>query len=425
MNVLVVGSGGREHALAWKIKQSPLVRKVFCTPGNAGMSDVAIWFNVSVDNYPLILEMVQQKNIELVVIGPEVPLVSGLVDYLSSKSNATIFGPVKAAAMLEGSKSFMKNLLTEYLIPTAKYEEFYDYKLAVAYTREQDHPLVIKASGLAAGKCVIICNSFSESVAALKTILIDHKFGIAGTSVIVEDFLCGEELSFMALVDGQTILPLDGCQDHKHIGEGDVVPNTGGMGAYTPVPFLTPALRDRIMNEVMYPTINALRSKGITYKGLLYAGLMIDGDDIRVLEFNVRFGDPETQPLLLRMKSDIVPLLLGCINGDLSKHSIEWDSHTAVTVVLSAGGYPGKYKIGDTITGLGEAEKLGSKIFYSGVAKRDDNYVTNGGRVLSVNALGNSIKEARKKVYSSIACINYGSIYYCNDIGNRSVNGSK
>ena len=424
MKILLVGAGGREHAMAWKIAQSPLLKKLYCAPGNAGMARVAECVPISVDDLPALQAFSLEKSIDLVVIGPEGPLVAGLADQLQ-KAGIAVFGPSQAAAAIEGSKAFMKDLFARHNIPTAAYQTFHDPDAACTYIRSQGAPIVVKASGLAAGKGAIVCHSVEEAEQAVQRIMVQRLFGSAGDTVIIEDFLPGEELSFLALVDGEEILPLVGCQDHKAIGEGDTGPNTGGMGAYSPAPILTPERQERIMSQIMHPIVQAMRNEGHPYRGVLYAGLMIDKETIRVLEFNARFGDPETQPLLMRMRSDLVPLLLACAKGSLKGMTIDWDPRPALCVVMAAGGYPGDYTKGLPISGLEQAKQASAQasvqVFHAGTRHEGSQIVTSGGRVLGVTALGTTIQEAQQHAYATAASITWEAAYYRQDIGYRAI----
>lgn len=421
MKILLVGGGGREHAMAWKIAQSPLVKKLYCAPGNAGMASIAACVAISADDLTALQHFSVEKSIDLVVIGPEGPLVAGLSDRLREMGMA-VFGPSQAAAEIEGSKVFMKALFARHNIPTAPSQSFHDPDKARAYIRSQGAPIVVKASGLAAGKGALVCQTVDEAEQAIQRIMVAREFGLAGDQVVVEGFLRGEELSFLALVDGEHILPLAGSQDHKAIGEGDVGPNTGGMGAYSPAPILTPERQERIMTQIMQPVVRAMAAEGRPYRGVLYAGLMIENDTIRVLEFNARFGDPETQPLLMRMQSDLVPLLLACANGSLKGVSIDWDPRPALCVVMAAGGYPGGYTKGAPISGLERvAQQKNVQVFHAGTRLQKEQVVTSGGRVLGVTALGTTLKEAQQQAYSAVQSIAWEAAYYRRDIGYRAI----
>lgn len=421
MKILLIGSGGREHAMAWKIAQSPLVKRLYCAPGNAGMAAVLECVALPVDDGAAIRQFVVAQRIDLVVVGPEGPLVAGLSDQLRQLGVA-VFGPSQAAAAIEGSKVFMKDLCARHNIPTASYQTFTQPEAALAYIRVQGAPIVVKASGLAAGKGAIVCQTLAEAEQAIQQMMVARLFGPAGDVVVVESCLRGEELSFLALVDGENILPLAGCQDHKAVGEGDVGANTGGMGAYSPAPLLTPALQKRVMTEVMYPVVQAMAAEGYPYRGVLYAGLMIDAGQIQVLEFNARFGDPETQPLLMRMRSDLVPLLWACANGTLQGMTIDWDPRPALCVCMVAGGYPGSYTTGLPITGLNPATNQPDlQVFHAGTRMQGEQIVTAGGRVLGVTALGETVAAAQQKAYAAVETIQWEGVYYRRDIGYRAI----
>ncbi|MBF0159735.1 MAG: phosphoribosylamine--glycine ligase [Magnetococcales bacterium] len=421
MKILVVGSGGREHALVWKIAQSPLVQQVYCAPGNAGIASVARCVPIQSNDIDGLTSFVTHEKIDLTVIGPELPLVMGLVDRLKAAGQA-VFGPSRLAAYLEGSKVFMKDLCDRYDIPTAGYRVFHDAEAAKAYTRTQEVPIVIKASGLASGKGVMVCQTLPAAIDAIDEIMTRRVFGAAGDSVVIEEFLTGEEASFLALVDGTQVLPLASCQDHKAVGEGDTGPNTGGMGAYSPAPVLTDDLCRMVMDQVMLPTVQALAAEGRPYRGVLYAGLMIDGPRVKVLEFNTRFGDPETQPLLVRMKSDIVPLLMAAAVGSLAGMTIDWDPRAALCVVMASGGYPTSYDTGLPIGGLEQASALEDvQLFHAGTARKRDQIVTHGGRVMGVTALAHTIGAAKQRAYQAVRMIHWSRAYYRRDIGYRAI----
>ncbi|MEO5349209.1 MAG: phosphoribosylamine--glycine ligase [Magnetococcus sp. YQC-3] len=421
MKILLIGGGGREHALAWKIAQSPLVNALYCAPGNAGIDSLARPVDLAVHDGAMVQQFVARTGIDLVVVGPEGPLVAGLSDQLR-QAGVAVFGPSQAAAAIEGSKVFMKDLCVRHGIPTARHRVFTDPAEAIAYVRAEGAPIVIKASGLAAGKGVIVCQTLAEAEAAVAQIMVAHAFGQAGEQVVVESCLRGEELSFLALVDGEEILPLAGCQDHKAVGDGDTGANTGGMGAYSPAPLLTEALQERVMAQVMRPVVRAMAAEGYPYRGVLYAGLMIDQGEIQVLEFNARFGDPETQPLLLRMRSDLVPLLWACANGSLRGMSIDWDPRPALCVCMVAGGYPGAYASGLPISGLESlAGQPDLQVFHAGTRRQGEAVVTAGGRVLGVTALGNTVADAQRRAYAAVAAIHWDGVYYRRDIGYRAV----
>lgn len=421
LKVLLVGGGGREHALAWKIAQSPLVEKIWCAPGNPAIGDYAESLPLQADDLTGLMNFGLLHQVDLVVIGPELPLTAGLADLLRA-ADIPVFGPSKAAAALEGSKAFMKDLLARHAIPTAPYQTFHDPDAAWQYIQEQGVPIVVKTSGLAAGKGAIVCQTLPEAKEALERIMIRKEFGHAGDATVVEGFLSGEEVSLLAFVDGERVLPLAGAQDHKAIWEGDIGPNTGGMGAYSPAPALTPELTQRAVDEILLPTVRAMASEGYPYRGILYAGLMIENQQLRVLEFNVRFGDPECQPLLMRMQSDIIPFLLACANGSLEGMEIQWDPRAALCVVLAAKGYPGSYTQGDPIDGLLSVAQLPDvQVFHSGTRLMANRLVTSGGRVLGVTALGEGVAAAQQNAYKAVAHIKWEGMQFRRDIGYRAV----
>jgi len=422
MKVLVIGGGGREHALVWKIAQSPLVTQIFCAPGNPGTALLAQNVDLAVDDLSGLLAFAWEQGIGLTVVGPELPLSLGLVD-LFEEHGLKVFGARKNAALIESSKAFSKDLMQKYHVPTAAYGVFTEIEPAVSFIDRTGTPIVIKADGLAAGKGVIIAQNREEAVAAVTDMLSGNAFGAAGSRVVVEEFLRGEEASFLAFTDGNLIIPLASAQDHKAVFDGDLGPNTGGMGAYSPAPVVTPAIHEKAMAEVMRRTVDGMAAEGRPYRGVLYAGLMIDGDSVKTLEFNARFGDPECQPLLMRMKSDIVPILLAVASGDLTGVEIEWHDKAAVCVVLAAGGYPGDYRKGDPIAGLAEAGKLEELVvFHAGTKKSDGEVVTNGGRVLGVTALGDTVQQAIERAYQGVALVSWPGMHYRRDIGAKAKN---
>jgi len=423
MNILIIGGGGREHALAWKAAQSPQAEQVYVAPGNAGtarepgVENIAIAAGAVED----LLAFAREHDIGLTIVGPEAPLVAGVVDRFR-EAGLACFGPTRGAAQLEGSKAFAKDFLARHGIPTAAYGVFTGVDAAVAFVREQGAPLVVKADGLAAGKGVILAQTEAQAIAAVEDMLSGNVFGVAGHRVVIEEFLTGEEASFIAMVDGRHILPLATSQDHKARDDGDTGPNTGGMGAYSPAPVVTPELHRRIMNEVMRPTVSGMAAEGRTFTGFLYAGLMIAADGTpRVLEFNVRFGDPETQPILLRLRSDLVELCQAALSGHLDRIEAEWDERAALGVVLAAGGYPGPYRKGDVIEGLPPVDDNTCKVFHAGTADRDGQVVTSGGRVLCACALGNTIAEAQSRAYECTRRIHWQDVHYRTDIGYRAL----
>ncbi len=427
INILVVGGGGREHALAWKLAQSPLSDQIYVAPGNAGTELEPTIHNVDIaaDDIASLLQFAQANNIKLTVIGPEVPLVLGIVDQFEA-AGLRCFGPTQAAAQLEGSKAFTKDFLARHHIPTAWYEVFTDIEPAIAFIEAKGAPIVIKADGLAAGKGVIVAQTNSEAIAAVKDMLAGNAFGEAGSRVVIEEFLAGEEASFIVMVDGKNILPMATSQDHKARDDGDTGPNTGGMGAYSPAPVVTPEIEQRIMNEVIRPTVEGLANEGMPYTGFLYAGIMLAGDGIpKVLEYNCRFGDPETQPILLRLQSDLVELINAALDKKLDAVTANWDPRSSLGVVLAAGGYPDAYRKGDVIEGLPEQESTGEKIFHAGTANYEGHVVTAGGRVLCATALGNDIAEAQTRAYQLANKISWNDLYKRNDIGHRAINRNK
>lgn len=423
MKVLIIGGGGREHALAWKAAQSEQVAQVFLAPGNAGsaLENKLTNVNVSAEDIQGLLSFAQQEAIDLTIVGPEVPLVLGVVDSFSH-AGLKIFGPTQAAAQLEGSKAFTKDFLARHAIPTGDYQNFTAIEPAIAYVHEKGAPIVIKADGLAAGKGVIVAMTLNEAEDAIRDMLAGNAFGEAGSRVVIEEFLDGEEASFIVMVDGKNVLPFATSQDHKRVGDGDTGPNTGGMGAYSPAPVVTPEIHQRIMNEVIMPTVEGMANEGNHYTGFLYAGLMIMADGTpKVIEYNCRFGDPETQPMMLRLQSDLVSLCLAATEGNLDKVEIAFDQRAAVGVVLAAGGYPGSYPKGDIINGLDQAAKSEGKVFHAGTKSIGGNVTTNGGRVLCATALGNSVTEAQKNAYNLAKKISWEGMFYRNDIAYRAI----
>lgn len=421
MKILVVGGGGREHALVWKIAQSPLVETIYCAPGNPGTASLAENVAINVDELDVLLEFALAERIDLTVVGPEQPLSLGIVD-LFEEHGLKVFGPRKNAAIIEASKAFSKDLMRKYDIPTAAYGVFSEVGPAVEFIDRTGAPIVIKADGLAAGKGVIIAQTREEAVLAVTDMLSGNAFGAAGSRVVIEEFLTGEEASFLAITDGTTIIPLASAQDHKAIFDNDQGPNTGGMGAYSPAPVVTPAVHDRAMQQVLRRAVDGMAAEGRPYSGVLYAGLMINGDQVKTLEFNARFGDPECQPLLMRMKSDIVPVLLAAANGDLSGVTLEWHDKAAVCVVMAAGGYPGDYRKGDEIKGLDDAATIEDVyVFHAGTSLKDGCCVTNGGRVLGVTALGATVQNAIDQAYKAVARITWPGAQFRRDIGGKAL----
>jgi len=425
MKVLVVGSGGREHALVWKIAQSPLVDKLYCAPGNPGTALLAENVPLAVDNLEGLLAFAKENGVDLTVVGPELPLSLGITD-LFEEHGLKVFGARKNAAIIEASKAFSKDLMHKYNVPTAAYGVFTEVDEAIAFIDRTGIPIVIKADGLAAGKGVIIAQTREEAVAAVTDMLSGNAFGAAGARVVIEEFLKGEEASFLAFTDGERIVPLASAQDHKAVFDGDKGPNTGGMGAYSPAPVVTKAIHDKAMEEVMRRTVDGMAAEGRTYRGVLYAGLMIDGDSVKTLEFNARFGDPECQPLLMRMKSDLVPVLMAVASGDLSGVEIEWHDEATVCVVMAAEGYPGEYRKGDVIAGLDEAAALEKvTVFHAGTRSADGNVVTSGGRVLGVTARGETVQAAIDRAYSGVSLISWPGVHYRKDIGAKAIGREK
>ncbi len=423
MKVLIIGSGGREHALAWKVAQSNQVEQVFVAPGNAGTAGEAKITNVAIEAVDLegLSQFAQRESIGLTIVGPEAPLVAGVVDHFRQQG-LRIFGPTQKAAQLEGSKAFTKDFLARQGIPTAAYQNFTDVEAALAYVRQQGAPIVVKADGLAAGKGVIVAMTLAEAEDAIRDMLAGNAFGAAGSRVVIEEFLEGEEASFIVMVDGEHVLPMATSQDHKRIGDQDTGPNTGGMGAYSPAPVVTPEVHARIMNEVIYPTVRGMAAEGNPYTGFLYAGLMITAEGApKVIEFNCRFGDPETQPIMMRMQSDLVTLCDAAIDGRLDQVDSKWDPRAAVGVVMAAAGYPGDYAKGDVISGLDQAEPEGVKTFQAGTQASNGQLLTQGGRVLCVTALGDTVTAAQQRAYQRVADIQWNGAYYRKDIAYRAI----
>lgn len=415
MRVLVIGSGGREHALVWKISQSPKVTAIYCAPGNGGIAQIAKCINISAEDIDSLLEFALQEKIDLTVVGPEVPLTLGIVDKFLEQG-LKVFGPSQKAAEIEGSKAFSKKLMADYNIPTAKYQVFKDAQKAREYIKELGVPCVVKADGLAAGKGVIICHSFAEAYQAVDEILVENKFGQAGNQVVVEEFLEGQEVSILAFTDGKTIIPMVSAQDHKRIFDNDKGLNTGGMGAYSPAPIYTAEIDEIVTRDILNKTIWALAQEGRVYKGVLYAGLMLTKDGPKVLEYNARFGDPETQAVLPRVETDLIEIMEGVVNEQLAKIKIEWKKEAAVCVVMASGGYPKGYETGKIITGLDNVPP-DVLVFHAGTKEVDGDFVTAGGRVLGVTALGDQLKEAISRVYQGVEKINFPEMHYRRDIG--------
>ncbi len=419
MQVLVIGGGGREHALVWKIKQSPRVEKIFCAPGNAGTAEIAENIPIAADDIKGLLKFALQKEIGLTVVGPEQPLVKGIVDRFEEKG-LRIFGPNARAAELEGSKSFSKDIMKKYGLPTAEYKTFNSASNAAKYIENKNCPLVVKADGLAAGKGVLLCQTVDEALAAVDSIMGKRSFGEAGDQIVVEEFLEGEEVSVLAFSDGQTVLLMDSAQDHKAAYDGDKGPNTGGMGAYSPAPIFTETMRQTVRDKIILPMIRAMQQEGRSYKGILYAGLMLTETGPQILEFNARFGDPETQPLLVRMDSDIIPIFEACIDGTLDKCPLQWKNESSVCVVMAAKGYPDSYEKGKTISGLKDANALpGVVVFHAGTREQNGEVLTHGGRVLGVTATGKNTASAVARAYEAVDKIKWEGIHYRKDIAHR------
>ena len=424
MNILLLGSGGREHALAWKIAASPLVTKLWCAPGNAGIAREAECVALDVADHAAVIEFCRRNTVDLVVVGPETPLAAGIVDDLAAV-DIKAFGPSKQAAQLEGSKGFTKNLCSEFNIPTGAYRRFDNAKDAVAYVRAQGAPIVVKADGLAAGKGVVVAQTLPEAEAAI-AMMFEGAFGSAGAEVVIEEYLSGREISYFALCDGETAIPLASAQDHKRVFDHDKGPNTGGMGAYSPTPFVTPEVHDQIMARIILPTVAGMKSRGTPITGVLYAGGMLTAQGPKLFEYNVRFGDPECQVLMLRMMSDIVPAFLASIDGQLKNFDLRWYPDPALTVVMAAKGYPGDYIKGTRIEGLDDAGKVeGVEIFHAGTVAKDGAILANGGRVLNVCAMGKTVTEARDRAYQAVDRIKWPEGFCRRDIAWQAVEQEK
>ncbi|HHT9104388.1 MAG TPA: phosphoribosylamine--glycine ligase [Candidatus Wujingus californicus] len=422
MKVLVVGSGGREHALVWKIAQSPMVKKVYCAPGNPGISEVAECVNIDAENIDGLYNFALKKKIDLTVVGPEDVLVAGIVDRFKD-GHLNIFGPNKRASVIEGSKVYAKTIMKRYGIPTADFKVFDDLKHAKKHISTCDFPLVIKADGLAKGKGVFVCKTLEEADRHIDDVMKEKIFGYAGERIVIEEFLSGEEVSILAITDGKTIVPLSSVQDHKAVYEGDKGPNTGGMGAYSPVPFVTDDLQSSIEENILVPIVHALKKENRPYKGVIYAGLMITNAGPKVLEFNARFGDPETQVLLMRMKSDLVPLLLSTVKNNIEEVEIEWHDGVSVCVIMASKGYPDKYEKGLPIFGLESVKSVNNvQVFHAGTVIKDGKVVTNGGRVLGVTILERDLEKAQKNVYEAIKKLSFDGAHYRKDIGTKAIN---
>lgn len=420
MNILVIGSGGREHALCWKLKQSPAVENLYCSPGNGGTAACAVNVDLALAEHAEVIDFCKDNSIDLVVVGPETPLAVGMADDLEA-AEIKVFGPSYAAARMESSKIFAKELMGRYNVSTAPFRIFDDFDKAEEYIRSEGAPIVVKAYGLAAGKGVIIAADIEEAVSAARDMLVDKKFGSAGQKIIVEECLTGEEASILVITDGENVIPLASSQDHKRAYDEDKGPNTGGMGAYSPAPVISGKLFDEIMETCIRPTIEGLRNEGILYRGVLYAGLMITDSGPKVLEYNVRFGDPETQVILPRLKSDLAELLMATAVGDLAGRALEWDEQECVCVVMASGGYPGSYEKGKKITGLREASDTGALVFHAGTRLENGDVVTSGGRVLNVVGMGRGIKEAVANTYRAVEKVRFDGMHYRKDIGHRAI----
>lgn len=420
MNVLVIGGGGREHAFVWKISQSPLVNKIFCAPGNAGIAQLAECLPIDPADVEALLAAANERKIDLTVVGPEAPLVAGVVDVFEEAGHR-VFGPRKAAALLEGSKVFAKNFMARYGIPTADFKVFEEAGEAREYIANHVAACVVKADGLAAGKGVIVAGSKEEALAAVQQIMVDKAFGSAGDKIIIEELLEGEEVSILAFTDGNTIVPMVSSQDHKRVYEGDKGPNTGGMGAYSPAPVYTEDIHEIVVRDILKPVVSGMSAEGVRYQGVIYAGLMLTEQGPKVLEFNVRFGDPETQPVLFRLETDLVEIMEAVVEGRLHEVDISWSEQSSVCVVLASGGYPGYYEKGKTIHGLDVPPEEDVFVFHAGTAIEEGKIVTSGGRVLGVTARGGSVKDALEKAYGCIKDINFDHMYYRRDIGYRAL----
>ena len=422
MNILIIGGGGREHALAWKAAQSEDVKTVFVAPGNAGTAheDKVKNVDINAEDIDALKNFAMQNEVTLTIVGPEAPLVNGVVNTFQA-AGLKIFGPSRGAAQLEGSKAFTKDFLARNKIPTAAYGNFTDEAEAITYIKQQGAPIVIKADGLAAGKGVILAQTEEEAIDAVKDMLSGNSFGDAGARVVVEEFLTGEEASFICMIDGKNILPMATSQDHKARDEGDTGPNTGGMGAYSPAPLITDEIHQTVIDEIIRPTVDGMANEGNPFTGFLYAGLMIENNKPKALEYNVRFGDPETQPIMMRLQSDIVELCLAAVDGELDQNTTLWDSQYALGVVLAAGGYPGSYNKGDVISGLEGLDTHKTKVFHAGTAIKDEQIITNGGRVLCACGMGNTVADAQKAAYEIVEKIHWDNVYYRKDIGFKAI----
>ena len=425
MDILVIGSGGREHALVSKLKESRQVKKIYCAPGNPGIAEIAECKAIDINDNSALLDFAVAHNIDLTVVGPEVPLANGIVNVFSDKG-LKIFGPTQSAARIEGSKAFAKELMAKYNIPTAGFAVFTDAEAAKQYIIQQGAPVVVKADGLAAGKGVVVAMTVAEALAAVDMIMCDNVFGLAGSQVVIEEFLVGEEASILAFTDGKTIMPMVAAQDHKRVYDNDQGPNTGGMGAYAPAPVITPAVSAQVMRVILQPTVDAMAREGCLYCGCLYLGLIMTIDGPKVIEFNARFGDPETQVVLPLLDSDLVSIMEACIDGTLADTEIKWKDAAAVCIVMASGGYPATYNNGDVISGIEDAEKQGAYVFHAGTAIHEGQFVTKGGRVLGVTATASDIMQAVDKAYQAVGKITFSGMHYRKDIAHRALkNASK
>lgn len=416
MKVAVIGGGGREHTLAWKLAQSPSVDKLYAIPGSAAMSEVAQCVDIALSDLDAITDYAKNEGIDMLVVGPEVPLTEGIADLAQSKGLA-VFGPNKAAAQMEGSKVFAKNLMKKYHVPTAAYASFTDGEAAKAYIKKQGAPIVVKADGLAAGKGVVVAQTEAEAIEAVNAMMEDHIFGASGGRIVIEECMVGEEASLLAFVDGKTIVPMISAQDHKRIFDNDEGPNTGGMGAYAPAPVVTPEIRKEVEEKILKPVVDGLKQEGITYQGCLYAGLMITADGPKVVEFNCRFGDPETQAVLPLLDGDLAQIMYACAKGTLTADMVHWKDAAACCIIMASAGYPASSHKGDVISGLDAVDKEDVMVFHSGTAKKDGQYVTNGGRVLGVTAVAGDLKSAIKKAYANVKRIHFDGQQVRSDIG--------
>jgi phosphoribosylamine--glycine ligase len=418
LRILVIGSGGREHALVWKLAASPRTTKIYCAPGNPGIGEIAQCVPIGVEDIEALCQFALDKAVDLTVVGPELPLAKGIVDLFNQKG-LKIFGPTQAAAQIEGSKAFAKGLMKKYGIPTAHYAVFTDVESAKQYVQTVGAPIVIKADGLAAGKGVVVAMTLDEALAAIEMMLSDHSFGDAGARVVIEEYMEGEEVSLLTFTDGVAVVPMLSAQDHKRVFDGDQGPNTGGMGAYAPAPVMTSALLQQVMAEIVQPTVDAMGQEGMPYVGCLYAGLMITATGPKTVEFNARFGDPETQVVLPLLASDLVTVLEACIDGKLAATQVSWKDQAAVCVVMAAGGYPGEYKKGDVITGISKAQAKGALVFHAGTAGDSQQVLTSGGRILGVTAVDDHVLQAINKAYEAVGEISFPGMHYRKDIAHR------